>query len=167
MKRRLVHGFALLLAAAPLALGLACGGSDKCVQSKCISGAWLHVPLATTASGLAGMSVSVCRNAECYSASLPALLPADSTGASVFFPATTTVGGNLWQQVDGSVVLDLEWHVDDASQTVDGDRYVVTLTSAIGVATTVLDKTAAYQATEPSPEECTPATRCSISELTP
>jgi hypothetical protein len=137
------------------------------VQSKCSSGAWLHIPLATTASGLAGMSVSVCRNSECYSASLPALLPADSTGASVFFPATTLVGGNLWQQVDGSVVLDLEWHVDGTSLVADGDHYVVSLTSAIGASTPVLDKTAVYHPTEPSLNECTPVTLCSMTELTP
>jgi hypothetical protein len=167
MSRGSVRWIVLASAVSTLGLAVACGGSDTCVQSKCSSGAWMHIPLPSGTTGLAGAPLTVCRNVECYAATLPAVPSADSTGASVFFPGTSPVVATLWQQVDQTVVLDVEWHVSDSSQAVDGDHYVVTLTTAAGAPTTLLDKTAAYHLTEPNPEECTPATRCSIAELAP
>jgi hypothetical protein len=159
----------IALAGATLAVAahVACGGAESCVQSKCTSGAWLHIPLTSDVASLAGAAVSVCRNDECYTAPLPDVPSADSAGSSVSFAGTVAVLGTLWQKADRSVVLDVEWHVGDPSQTVDGDHYVVKLTNAAGVATTLLDKPATYHLTELNPEECTPATRCTIVELTP
>jgi hypothetical protein len=166
MSRGDLRWFVLVCVSYVMGLVMACGGSDTCVESKCISGAWMHIPVAP-ATGLAGGTLSVCRNTECYTATLPPVPPADSAGASVFFAGTESVLATLWQQLDQTVVLDVEWHVGDSSQAAEGDHYVVTLTTAAGGAGTLLDKLATYHLTEPNPEECTPATICSITELVP
>jgi hypothetical protein len=166
MSRGNMRWFPLSFAASALGLAVACGGSDTCVESKCISGAWMHISLPPGLNGLEGAPLTVCRNVECYIANLPAVPSPDSTGASVFFPGSPVVA-TLWQKVDQTAVLDVEWHVDDSSQTVDGDHYVVTLEATAGSPTTLLDQTAVYHLTEPDPNECTPEVRCSIVELVP
>lgn len=158
-----------LLVAASLVAALlpCCGDSDSCVQVPCISGAWLHIPLGAGGASLSGTTVSVCRNAECYAAALPAVPSADSAGASLVFTGTTDVVGTLWQEADQSLVLEIEWHVGSVSQAVDGDRYVVTLVDAAGRATPLLDKVATYQATTPDPRQCAAAAPCVIADLAP
>jgi hypothetical protein len=154
---------AAFLLAGPLA---SCGDSDSCVQVPCTSGAWLHIPL-PAGGGWSAASVSVCRNAECYVAALPAVPSPDSAGASVVFTDTTDVVGILWQRADQSLVLEVEWHVGDPSQVVDGDRYVATLVDAAGQTTLLLDKTATYQPAAPDPRQCASAAPCAIADLTP
>jgi hypothetical protein len=144
-----------------------CGGSGSCIEVKCASGAWLHIPLSSPAASLAGAVVTVYRNGEFHAASLPAVPSPDSAGASVVFPDTADLVGTLWQEADQSVVLDLEWHLGSASQAADGDHYVVTLTDAASATTTLLDKTATYQPTAPDPRQCAGAATCSIAMLTP
>jgi hypothetical protein len=127
----------------------------------------MHIPVPSAPSQLSGATLGVCRNLECYTATLPALPAANTGGVAVYFPSDSPVLATLSQQVDQTVVLDVEWHVADVSQTVDGDHYVVTMTSGTGSPSALLDKTAAYHPTQPSPEECTPAASCSIAELAP
>ena len=121
--------------------------------------------LTSSAASLAGTTVTVCRNAECYTATLPDVPVAGGGGTGLFFSGTTFVLGTLWQNASGSIGLDLEWHLD-SSQLQDGDHYVVTFTNAAGVVTPVLDKTATYTQLPPSPEECAGGATCSIANLT-
>ena len=142
-----------------------CGGCNPCVPSRCTSGALMTIPITSSAASLAGTTVTVCRNAECYTATLPDVPVAGGGGTGLFFSGTTFVLGTLWQNASGSIGLDLEWHLD-SSQLQDGDHYVVTFTNAAGVVTPVLDKTATYTQLPPSPEECAGGATCSIANLT-
>jgi hypothetical protein len=144
----------------------ACGGSDGCTEVTCTSGAWLHIPLPLPAASLVGATVAVSRNSEAYAAPLPVDVLSPDSGVAVVF-ASSDVAGILWQQPDQSVVLDIEWHLGSASEAVDGDHYVVTLTDAASVTTPLLDGSATYQPTVPDPRQCTGAATCSIAELTP
>jgi hypothetical protein len=145
-----------------------CGDSKSCVPSKCASGALMTIPLASTASGLTGASVTACRNTECYTAQLPAVPAAGDTEATLYFTGTAYVLGALWQDSSRAIGLDIEWLASSSPLPVqDGDHYVVTLTSAAGVATTVLDKVATYAPLPPNPEECSGSAVCQIAELTP
>lgn len=142
-----------------------CGGSEtqSCGTVGCSSGAWLHIPLTSSQAAQANATVTLCRNSECYDASLPLVPAVGSTGAALTFAATAPVVGTLAQNSDLSIVLDLEWHLADASQAQDNDRYVVTLTGLS--ATTLLDKLATYQSVAPNGAGCPPV--CSSVELTP
>jgi hypothetical protein len=155
-----VFGAAALLAA----IAPACGGADACMAVKCTSGAWMDIPLA--AAPAAGTAVTVCRNAECYTAALPELPAADEASAGLSFPGVTFVMGTLWRDADGTVGLDLEWYLGSADAVADGDRYVVTFTDASGTATVKLDKLATYSTVAATPEACGPVD-CRIAQLSP
>jgi hypothetical protein len=167
VKRALaVRCFGLLVAGLGATWLAVCGGDHPCVPSQCSSGALMTVPLTVSAAALSGTSVSVCRNAECYTAALPDVPAPASGGASIFFKDVSFVWGTISQAANLAIELDLEWHLD-ASQLQDGDHYVVTLTNPASIATVVLDKTATYSALAPLPGECAGSAGCSIAELTP
>ena len=163
-KRRL---FVLCSAALATVFISTCGGleTNPCGTAGCTSGAWLHVPLAVSMASQPNMTVTACKNTECYTSRLPALPAAGGAGTSMDFSAVTFVLGTLYQNSDHSIGLDIEWHVDDASLVTDGDQYVVTLTSAAGSTTTLLDKTATYQTLAPNGPTCAPV--CSSVALAP
>jgi len=167
MKRvKLGRWFVMACAAlGAVALGT-CGDSKSCVHSNCVSGAWLTIPVASTASALVGTTVTVCRNAECYAASLPDVPSAGDTEATLYFTGATFVLGALSQAADHTIELDIEW-IASATPVQDGDHYVVTLTGASGVATTLLDKVATYSLLAPSADECATDPVCQIAELGP
>jgi len=166
--RCVVLGSAALL----MAFVATCGGADSCVAIKCSSGALMRIQLVPAPSpgpsitgGLRGSTVTACRNAECYSTTLPDVPAAGGTETSFFFGGTTFVLGSLWQNPDQSVDMDIEWYLS-ASQVVNGDHYVVTLNQG-GVTTTLLDKTATYEPRARSPEECEGGAVCLFAVLTP
>ena len=147
------------------ALVASCGGADACVQIKCSSGASMEIPLASMPAS--GTVVTVCRNTECYPATLPDLPVAEEASAALSFTGATFVVGILWQDTAHSVGLDLEWRADSPDAVVDGDRYVVTLTDPSGTATTVLSQTATYVSVAPSPDQCSSEATCRIAQLSP
>ena len=159
--------FALCSAALATMFFAMCGGSEgkTCGTAGCTSGAWMHIPLASSVANQANTTVTVCRNTECYTSALPAVPAVGGAGTDLVFAAATFVVGNLYQGTNQSIGLDLEWRVDAASQVQDGDRYVVTFTDATGATTTMLDKTATYQVLAPNGDTCAPV--CSYTELTP
>lgn len=158
--------YPVLAGAALLAASIAtCGGADVCIQVKCTSGAAMEIPLASLPTS--GTTVTVCRNAECYTAPLPELPGAEEASAGLSFAGATFIVGTLWQEANHSVGLDLEWRTGSAEAVVDGDRYVVTLTDPAGTTTAVLDRTATYALLEPSPEQCSPSPTCRIARLQP
>jgi hypothetical protein len=161
--RRFVLGSAALLAV----VAVTCGGADTCSQATCTSGALLHIPLASSPASLTGTTVTVCRNAECYAATLPELPAADEASAGLAFAGASFVVGTLWQDADHTLGLDLEWHAESPDLVTDGDHYLVIFTDASGVPTTMLDRTATYSAVAPSPEECDGTASCRIAELFP
>lgn len=151
---------------AGLVLGT-CGGMDTCGEPKCVSGAWMHIPVGAAPATLVGTTVQVCRNDECYLAAMPDLPTAGGAGATLYFAGATFVLGTYWQEADESIGLDLEWRVAGPEEAADGDHYVVTFVDAAGIASTMLDKIAVYRQSEPSPEECAHGARCRVVELTP
>ncbi len=159
--RRLGPAGTLLLAA----FLATCGGADTCVQSKCTSGASLAIPLASPPAS--GTTVTVCRNAECYTAALPELPAAAEASAGLAFTGVTFVVGTLWQDANHSVGLDVEWQAGGPDAVVDGDHYVVTLTLPSGASTTLLDQIATYSTLPPDPKECSPEPTRRIAQLTP
>jgi hypothetical protein len=159
--------FGLACAGLGATLLTVCGDSKPCVPSKCTSGALLQVPIAASAASLVGTMVTVCRNTtECYMATLPDVPAAGSGGTGVYFKEATSLQGTLWQAASALIELDLEWQLD-STQLQDGDHYVVTLTSAAGMTTTMLDKTAVYAPVAPAPDQCTGGMTCSSADLTP
>jgi hypothetical protein len=161
--RWLVLGVAAVVAT----VGGTCGGAGDCVQSKCASGAWMHIPLSVAPASLVGATVRACRNLECYSAAMPDLPTAGGAGATLYFADVTFVVGNYWRKADDSIGVDVEWHVGSPEEAQDGDHYVVTLVAAAGTETTLLDKTASYQPSARSPEECPQSPHCLWVELVP
>jgi hypothetical protein len=168
--RCLVLGSAALL----MASVATCGGADSCVAVRCSSGALMRIQLvpppfpdvgSSITGGLRGSTLTACRNAECYSSTLPDVPAAGGTEESFFFGGTTFVLGSLWQNPDQSVDMDVVWYLS-TSQVVNGDHYVVTLNQG-GVTTTLLDKTATYEPVARSPEECEGGEVCLFAVLTP
>lgn len=160
-------------AASLAAFAAACGGTDTCIAVQCTSGALMRIRLVppptggsgpSISGGLAGSTVTACRNNECYSTTLPDVPAAGDTEANLPFGNTTFVLGSLWQNPDQSVDMGIEWHLA-SDQVVDGDHYVVTLNQG-GVTTTLLDKLATYSAVAKAPEACGPGD-CRIAELSP
>jgi hypothetical protein len=166
MGKRGGRWFVLLGAGLGAALLSACGDDNPCVPSQCTSGALLKIPVATSTAALVGSTATVCRNAECYTATLPGVPAASGGGEGVFFTDPAPVSGTLWQATTGAIELDLEWQLD-STQVQDADHYTVTFTSAAGTATTVLDQTATYAPTAPGPGECPGGPVCQIAVLTP
>jgi hypothetical protein len=129
--------------------------SKTCTTANCTAGASMQIDMQSTASSLVGQTVTVCRNAECYSAVLPAPPPANST-SPFSFAGTTSVAGEVWSLSDQTTRLDLEWLLPKDGQPPSLDRYTVSLTDGSGVSSTLLDKTAAYQKESPNGDECGP-----------
>jgi len=143
---------------APVLAG-GCGDSSPKSQppAPCTSGAWLHISLSSTVATLAQPTVTVCRNSVCYT-SVFQQLPSIGSGGTPeqAMSDTAAITGTLWRKSDGSVSLDIEWRIDDQSQLVDGDHYVVTLADGAGTATAVLDKTATYVMSAPGVADAGP-----------
>lgn len=168
MKKSMVARLVVLGASLLATSFLACGdnsNSNACGTNGCSNGAWLHIPMTLSASALLNQSVTVCRNSECYTAALPAVPGSDTAGAVVDFTDATMVVGTIWQETNLTTGIDIEWRVSDASVLQNGDHYVVTLVSASGASTTLLDKTATYQTIAPNGASCPPV--CTYEELTP
>jgi hypothetical protein len=102
-------------------------------------------------------TVTVCRNSVCYT-SVFQQLPTSGVGGTPeqAMSDVAAITGALWRSSDGSIALDIEWRIDDQSQLVDGDHYVVTLADGPGVATAVLDKTATYVMSAPGVADAGP-----------
>jgi hypothetical protein len=166
MGKRGGRRFVLVGAGLGAALLSACGDDNPCIPSQCTSGALLQIPVGTSAAALVGTTATVCRNTECYTATLPEVPAAGGGGVGVFFTDTAPVSGTLWQAPTGTIELDLEWQLD-STQVQDGDHYAVTFTSAAGTATTLLDQTATYAPTAPGPGECSGGPVCRIAVLAP
>jgi hypothetical protein len=148
------------------AAGTAChDNSQSCTTAGCSSGVLMQLSLSPGSSPLSGTTVNVCRNSECHSAVLPAMPEAGGAGAPIVFADTNAVLGTLWLEASQTIGIDLEWHVDDASLLVDGDRYVVSLGSDPGTAAVMLDQTATYQILRPNGDQCPPV--CTYAVLTP
>lgn len=167
MRSRKYQGFVVGVAVLVTVVVGTCGGVENCSQPKCASGAWMHIPMAVAPAGLVGSTVQVCRNDECYQTAMPDLPTAGGAGATLYFAGATFVLGNYWRLENESIGLDVEWHIADPGQAVDGDHYVVSLMDAAGAASIMLDKIATYQESERSPEECANGARCMVVELTP
>ena len=101
--------------------------------------------------------IKVCRNeVTCYLWS-PAPLNPNKTGGSIeAISQDAAITGTFWHNSDGTVSLDIEWTINDESQLVDGDHYIVTLADGSSVPTTVLDKTATYVRNAPGGADCGP-----------
>jgi len=128
-------------------LAAACGGSERanvCVLATCSSGASLQVSLASSVAALTQPKITVCRNDVCYDWLPAPLSPTISGGTTEGISNAAAITGTFWRNSDGTVSLDIEWTINDESQLVDGDHYVVKLADGAGVATTILDKTATY-----------------------
>ena len=114
---------------------------------------------------MAQPKITVCRNDECH-AWAPAPLPNTGSGGDYeSFPDAVWITGTFWHNSDGSVALDIQWSATDESQLQDGDHYLVTLANGTGSATTILDKTAAYQMSAPGIADSGPT--CLQATLTP
>jgi hypothetical protein len=164
---------ALLGAGLGASLLAVCGGSEQCVPSQCASGALLQIQLvpppsggtgpSITLVGLPGGTLTVCRNDECYFATLPDAPAPGGAEASLAFAGTELVAGSIWQNADQSIDMNVEWHLTP-EQAVNGDHYVVT---ASRLPTSLLDKTASYSPTTPGPNECPGGPVCQIAVLVP
>jgi hypothetical protein len=144
-------------AAIPLALlGVVCAGcSTPCSSVGCDSGAWLTIGFASPAATLTGQTVTIFRNAECYTAVVPAP-DVPRVGEPVPFPGATAVRGWLFSYEDQTSALELEWTLSNHSpQPPAADRYTVTLTDTAGTSTILLDQTATYSKT-PLGDHCGP-----------
>jgi len=140
-----------------------CGGTEErsCTLIGCLSGAWLRIQALSSPAGLAGATVTVCRNDQCRTAPLPPAPASSGVGANVQFPGTDAVVGTLWWDESGTVDLDLEWR--EPGEVQDGDHFVVTLMDIAGNVSTLLDKYATYHRVAPNGEDCAPV--CWIAEL--
>ena len=172
MPSRRVAFFYLAAALAPLLAATNCGDSTPqgCKTETCTSGVWIHLPLTVVASALDQAKVTVCRNGECHDWLLPSL-PA---GGQEAFPDAPFLMGALWLNSDQSITLDIQWTLDPSSggagidagtPMVDGDHYVVILTSSGGLTSTLLDQVAAYHPYAPNGPECPPI--CTQAVLSP
>lgn len=141
-------------------LGLALPGcelSKTCTEAGCTSGAHMRIDSSAAATTFTGQTVTVCRNAECYASVIPE--PSTmGTGTPFSFPATTAVHGALWSYPDQTSQLDLTWDLPWGSPAPQSaDRYVVTVTSSTGTATTWFDKTTTrYEKVSPNGDDCGP-----------
>jgi len=150
-----------------------CGGSTACVPSQCTSGALMKIQLVPAPSygtgpsitrvGIGGGPITVCRNDECFSSTLPDEPAPGGAEASLAFAGTDLVVGSIWQNADQSIDMDIEWHLA-AEQVVNGDHYVVTRD---GFPTSLLDKAATYTPTTPGPDACAGGPVCQVVVLTP
>ena len=131
----------MLLAAALLSLSN-CSSEHACTPVGCQSGATLNIMYMSPPAGLVGGTVTVCRNAECYSGIVPALPGTNDVGANVAFANAPPVGGTLSHDQSGMVHLDFEWRLD--SQPPASDHYVVTLAETTGATLTMFDKIVYY-----------------------
>lgn len=128
-------------------LAAGCGGSEPanvCALATCSSGASLQVALAPSVAALTQPKFTVCRNEVCHDWLPAPLPPAGSGGTTETMANDAAITGTFWRNSDGTVSLDIEWTINDESQLVDGDHYVVRLADGAGAATTILDKTATY-----------------------
>jgi hypothetical protein len=147
-------------------LASACGDSSPKTQAPepCTSGALMHIPLQSNVVAMTQPTVTVCRNSVCYTSVFPQLPSTGSSGNVQAMSDTAAITGTLWRNLDGTVTLDIEWRIDDQSQLVDGDHYVVTLANGAGAATAVLDKTATYAMSAPGVADAGPV--CLQAKLT-
>ena len=132
---------------APVLAG-ACGGMavKSGTPAPCTSGVLMHIPLGSSTAAMAAPTVKVCRNgSECYTSTfLPLPSTVNNGPPTQAMSDTVPITGTLWLNSDSSITIDIEWDFADQSLLVDGDHYVVTIADGAGVATTVLDKIAAY-----------------------
>ena len=144
---------------APVLAG-ACGGSkqvDVCALASCTSGASLQVSLPSSVATIIQPKIKICRNeVTCFLWSPAPLDPTKTGGSTEAISPDAVITGTFWRNSDGTVSLDIEWTINDESQLVDGDHYVVTLADGASVPTTVLDKTATYVRSAPSGADCGP-----------
>lgn len=154
------HRFVRLgLALLALVLAGACGDSkpvDVCALASCSSGASLQVLLASSVASLTQPKITVCRNDVCFDWSPAPLSPTVTGGTTEAIPSAAAITGTFWRNSDGTVTLDVEWIINDESQLVDGDHYVVRLADGAGTPTTLLDKTATYTQSAPGGADCGP-----------
>jgi hypothetical protein len=91
---------------------------------------------------------SICRNASCYAWTPAALLPATGSGGTTeSITAPEQILASFYRNSDGTITLDVEWHVSDETQLADGDHYTITLANGSGTPATVLDRIATYTRT--------------------
>ena len=139
-----------------LALLLALTNCSKiCNEAGCKSGASMSINVQSTPGSLAGQTVTVCRNAECYSALLPTIT-STSSFSTFRFVDTTQVSGELLALPDQSTRLLIEWRNMDEIQPPSTDRYTVSLADAAGTSSTLLDRTATYLKSSPNGDDCGP-----------
>jgi hypothetical protein len=100
--------------------------------------------------------ITVCRNDVCYIWSPAPLLPTQTGGSTEAITPDAAITGTFWHNSDGTVSLDVEWSINDESQLIDGDHYVVKLADGAGAATTVLDRLATYVRSAPGGADCGP-----------
>jgi hypothetical protein len=88
---------------------------------------------------------------------LPApLSPTQTGGSTEAITPDAAITRTFWHNSDGTVSLDVEWSINDESQLIDGDHYVVKLADGAGAATPVLDSLATYVRNAPGGADCGP-----------
>ena len=154
------HRFVLMgLALLAPALAGACGDSkpvDVCALASCSSGASLQISLSASVASMTQPKITVCRNDVCFDWSPAPLSPTVSGGTTEGITSAAAIIGTFWRNSDGTVSLDIEWTINDESQLVAGDHYVVKLADGAGTPTTILDKTATYTRSAPGGADCGP-----------
>jgi hypothetical protein len=139
--------------------------SRECTGIGCSSGATMKADLPMTYDELQRSEITVCRNDECLSNPLAALVPPSAgTGVGLTLPASLATNDgapharvSFWAGPGDLLWLEAEWVAWAPADLRAGDRYRVTITDAAGRARLALTETAAsYQESYPNGRDCDP-----------
>jgi hypothetical protein len=147
---RQCFGVFVCLGLAALASVGGCGGGNGKPSEPlpCASGALLHVLLSPNVAAMTAPTFSICRNATCYAWTPAALLPASGSGGTTeSVAAPEQILASLYRNSDGTITLDVEWHVSNETLLADGDHYTIRLADGSGAPAIVLDGIATYTRT--------------------
>ncbi|HEX5747007.1 MAG TPA: hypothetical protein VFZ09_12245 [Archangium sp.] len=140
------------------------GTGRICTLIGCESGFWLKVPVNLHFEQLRASTVTVCRNALCYSSSLATLAEPSGpdSGNRVTFPDpaqrdtlhTPLIHAEVRRAASGGYQLHVSYSPWASGELRNGDVYDVTLTDKRGRKPLKVHETVSYEVNQPNGPEC-------------